>query len=89
MSEQNYDELVTKGLLAAFGAKCKKMFKYNPVHTYNSSSARWIKISTSLEWFYGFDDLYINIQGVTKDNNQEKKTINSNFYIKHIEYNLE
>jgi len=32
IEEQNYNELVTKGLLSAFGAKCKKMFKLNPVH---------------------------------------------------------
>lgn len=86
MAEIQEQELVTKGLLQAFGTKCKRMFKLNPVHAQNSSSARWIKISTSLLYndsVQGFDDLYINVQGVTTEStNDTKKVINSNFYVR-------
>lgn len=86
MAEIQEQELVTKGLLQAFGTKCKRMFKLNPVHAQNSSSTRWIKISTSLLYndsVQGFDDLYINVQGVTTEStNDTKKVINSNFYVR-------
>ena len=86
MADIQQQELVTKGLLQAFGTKCKKMFKLNPIHSYNDLNFEWIKIETSLLYndsIQGFDDLYINIQGVTSEfNNNIKKVINSNFYIR-------
>lgn len=86
MADTQQQELVTKGLLQAFGTKCKKMFKLNPIHSYNDLNFEWIKIETSLLYndsIQGFDDLYINIQGVTSEfNNSIKKVINSNFYIR-------
>lgn len=86
MADIQQQELVTKGLLQAFGTKCKKMFKLNPIHSYNDLNFEWIKIETSLLYndsVQGFDDLYINIQGVTSEfNNNIKKVINSNFYIR-------
>lgn len=86
MADIQQQELVTKGLLQAFGTKCKKMFKLNPIHSYNDSNFEWIKIETSLLYndsIQGFDDLYINIQGVTSEfNNNTKKVINSNFYVR-------
>ena len=79
-------KLITKEFLAAFGDKCKKLLKPNPqISTTTDSTGRWICIDTKLGWNNygdnGFNELYLNVQGVIDGSNEVKKVLNSNFYL--------
>ena len=80
---EDLQKLVTKEFLAAFGTKCKKLFKQNPIHTTSDNSGRWICISTSIDYNStdGFDEIYLNVQGTTSQSQQLKKSLDSNFYL--------
>ena len=76
------NKLVTKDYLKKFGDKSKLIFKSNPVHTKLTSAGQWVIISTKIDYIAGFDELYLNIWGITYDENIEnKKILNSNIYV--------
>lgn len=90
MENNQQRELVTKGLLQAFGTKCKKIFKTNPI--YSNESGIWMRISTSLKYSdieAGFNCLYLSILGITSGyesvqgvEQQVEKTICSDIILK-------
>ena len=76
-------KLVTKDYLKKFGDKSKRLFKANPVHTkMDGTYGNWILVETLIDYNLGFDELCLNIQGISFDEYIEnKKLINSSFYV--------
>lgn len=76
------EKLVTKSLLTAFGERCKKYFKENPI-ILEKTSGNWIYIQTKIPYAdieAGFSQAYIEIKGDSFDLNN-KYYLDSNFFI--------
>lgn len=78
----NPERPVTKEFLAAFGDRCKQMFRYNPQYlTSSQSSGDWLYIKTDLKYNLGeFDSIYIGVNGVC--NYTDNEVVYSTFQAK-------